>query len=200
MFTNTSVRFWCNGTLCNGRCYDHCNYRQMLCLPMWKMLLPQLMLWCGRQWVTEADVIAYLLSNGRCYSHVADGIATLGWIYFSISSEMLNRIRDGLLTLIYIVSLKLLVGKSLYDVQNTRGLCAANEKHPISTTWVHHVLWCKSTIYISDHRSAIEIHKKYLEEDKQLQQRTTITVNSIICLLKFCLKNTYFLFQGRYYE
>ena len=118
------VWFWCDGTLCNGRCYDHCNYRQMLCLPMWKMWLPQLLLWCGRQWVTEADVTVSLLSNGRCYSHVADGIATLGWIYFSISSEMLNRtsshmwgrwylpmflLRDGLLTLIYFASLIVLI-------------------------------------------------------------------------------------------
>ena len=27
-----------------------------------------------------------------------------------------------------------------------------------------------------------------------------MTVNNIICLLEFCLKNTYFLFQGGYYE
>ena len=45
---------------------------------------------------------------------------------------------------------------------------------------------------------AINIIKKHLEQE--LQQRTTMTVNSIICLLEFFLKNTYFLFQGRYYE
>ena len=39
----------------------------------------------------SADIIASLLSNGRCYSYVADGIATLGWIYFRLSSKMLNR-------------------------------------------------------------------------------------------------------------
>ena len=27
-----------------------------------------------------------------------------------------------------------------------------------------------------------------------------MTVSNIICLLEFCLKNTYFLFHGRYYE
>ena len=47
---------------------------------------------------------------------------------------------------------------------------------------------------------AIEIIKKHLEEDKELQQRTSMTVNNIICLLEFYLKNTYFLFQGRCYE
>ena len=46
----------------------------------------------------------------------------------------------------------------------------------------------------------INIIKNHLEEDKELQQRTSMTVNNIICLLEFCMKNTYFLFQGRYYE
>ena len=47
---------------------------------------------------------------------------------------------------------------------------------------------------------AIDIIKKHLEEDKELQQRTSMTINNIICLLEFCLNNTYFHFQSRYYE
>ena len=47
---------------------------------------------------------------------------------------------------------------------------------------------------------AIKIIKEHLEEDKELQQRTLMTMNNIICLLEFCLKNTHFLFLGRYYE
>ena len=47
---------------------------------------------------------------------------------------------------------------------------------------------------------AINIIKKLLEEDKELQQRTTMSVNNITCLLEFCLKSTYFTFQGRHYE
>ena len=47
---------------------------------------------------------------------------------------------------------------------------------------------------------AIKIIKKHLEHDKELKQRTIMTVNNIICLLDFCLKNTYFVFQGRHYE
>ena len=47
---------------------------------------------------------------------------------------------------------------------------------------------------------AIEISQKHLEEDRELLERTFMTVSNIICLLEFCLKNTYFLFQGRYYE
>ena len=47
---------------------------------------------------------------------------------------------------------------------------------------------------------AVNIIKKHLEEDKELHLRTTMTVKHICCLLEFCLKNTYFLFQSRYYE
>ena len=47
---------------------------------------------------------------------------------------------------------------------------------------------------------AINIIKKHLEEEKELQQRTSMTVNHITCLLEFCLRSTYFTFQGKYYE
>ena len=48
--------------------------------------------------------------------------------------------------------------------------------------------------------SAINIIKKHLEEDKDLHQRTNMTVKHISCLLEFCLKNTYFQFKVGYYE
>ena len=47
---------------------------------------------------------------------------------------------------------------------------------------------------------AVNITKKHLEEEKDLHLRTNITVKHICCLLEFCLKNTYFLFKGRFYE
>ena len=49
-------------------------------------------------------------------------------------------------------------------------------------------------------QSAIHIIKKHLEEDRELQLSMSMAVNHITCLLKFCLKNTYFTFQGRHYE
>ena len=39
-----------------------------------------------------------------------------------------------------------------------------------------------------------------LEEDQSLQQRTTMSVNNNTCLLEFCLKSTYFTYQGKHYE
>ena len=47
---------------------------------------------------------------------------------------------------------------------------------------------------------AIKTIKKHLAEDQDLSKRTSMTVNHIISLLEFCLRNTYFSFQGRYYE
>ena len=47
---------------------------------------------------------------------------------------------------------------------------------------------------------AISIIKKHLEVDKDLHQRTTITMKQISCLLEFCLRTTYFTFQGKMYE
>ena len=47
---------------------------------------------------------------------------------------------------------------------------------------------------------ALTIIEKLLGEDPGLQQRTSMTVKNIICLLEFCLRSTYFTFQNQYYE
>ena len=48
--------------------------------------------------------------------------------------------------------------------------------------------------------TTINIIKKQLQEDKDLQSRTNMTIKNICCLLEFCLKNTYFKFNGEFYE
>ena len=47
---------------------------------------------------------------------------------------------------------------------------------------------------------SIQIIKKLLEEDRSLHLRTKMTVNQISCFLDFCLKTTYFIFQGKFFE
>ena len=49
-------------------------------------------------------------------------------------------------------------------------------------------------------KPALKIIKKLLEEDQTLQQRASMTVNNITCLLEFCLNSTYFTFQEKFYE
>ena len=48
--------------------------------------------------------------------------------------------------------------------------------------------------------SAITIIRNKLEMDPELHLRTTMEVEHITSLLEFCLKTTYFQFQGRFYE
>ena len=48
--------------------------------------------------------------------------------------------------------------------------------------------------------SALEVMKKKLEQDTELQKRTIMPVDTILELLAFCLNNTYFVFQDTFYE
>ena len=47
---------------------------------------------------------------------------------------------------------------------------------------------------------AKQIVKQRLQQDNTLPQRTSMSIPQITSLLEFCLTNTYFLFQGKYYE
>ena len=47
---------------------------------------------------------------------------------------------------------------------------------------------------------ALKIIKDLLDKDTTLKERTVVDVGDIILLLEFCLKNTYFSFQGQFYE
>ena len=47
---------------------------------------------------------------------------------------------------------------------------------------------------------SINIVKQRLTQDPTLPQRTQMSIPQIVTLLELCLKNTYFLFQGKYYE
>ena len=47
---------------------------------------------------------------------------------------------------------------------------------------------------------ALKIIKDLLEKDPTLKDRTVIGIDDIILLLEFCLKNTYFSFQGQFFE
>ena len=46
----------------------------------------------------------------------------------------------------------------------------------------------------------LNIIKDLLDKDTTLKKRTVMEVRDIILLLEFCLKNTYFSFQGQFYE
>ena len=96
--------------------------------------------------------------------------------------------------------LKPLAGRSTFSVQNTMDFVeqVKNIKlqpHECIVSYDVKALFTSVPI-----KPAINIIKQLLEDDKELQQRTTMTVQNIICLLEFCLNNTSFIFQGRYLE
>ena len=47
---------------------------------------------------------------------------------------------------------------------------------------------------------AVDVARRRLEEDETLPDRTTLTVDNIIALLDLCLKATYLVYRGRYYQ
>ena len=96
--------------------------------------------------------------------------------------------------------IKPLVGRSPHYVQNNKDFleCIRNIKlQPDECIMSYDVSALFTSIPIDP---AIKIIQKHLEDDKDLSNRTSMTVNHIICLLEFCLRNAYFSFQGRYYE
>ena len=96
--------------------------------------------------------------------------------------------------------LKPLVGKSPYQAQNTRDFIQQVQgiklqKDQCIMSYDVKALFTSVPIQLD-----IDIIRKLLEEDGELLQRTNISVNHIISLLEFCLRSTYFTFQGRFYE
>ena len=76
------------------------------------------------------------------------------------------------------------------------------------TTYLHSVMLCYVCITFFDVKdlfttvpvdSVISIIKHKVHRT-HLHHRTSMSTHHIIILLEFCLKNTYFLFQGKYYD
>ena len=96
--------------------------------------------------------------------------------------------------------LKLLVGKSPHHIQSTgdfvskvKGLTLQLGECLIS----YDVTSLFTSVPIDP---ALNIIKDLLEKDEKLNDRTVLSVQNIIELLGFCLHNTYFSFQNKFFE
>ena len=96
--------------------------------------------------------------------------------------------------------LRPLVGKSPHHIKNTgdfvqqvRGI----KLQPTECITSYDVSALFTSVPIE---AAITITRNKLELDPELHLRTTMKVEHITSLLEFCLKTTYFQFQGRFYE
>ena len=96
--------------------------------------------------------------------------------------------------------LKPLVGRSPHHVQNNKDFLDSinNIKiRPDKCIMSYDVIGLFTSIPIEP---AINIIEKHLKEDKDLHSRTNMKIQHIINLLRFCLNNSYFSFQGRFYQ
>ena len=114
-------------------------------------------------------------------------LSTRGSISYEVAKE-LSRI------------LQPLVGSSPHHIKNTgdfvqqlKGITLQASEDIVS----YDVSACFTSVPID---TAINIIRRKLELDQELHIRTSMSVEQIISLLEFCLKTTYFQFQGRFFE
>ena len=96
--------------------------------------------------------------------------------------------------------LKLLVGRSPHHVKNTqdfmdqiKGIHLGQDQNMMSFD-------VKVLFTSVPTTKAITIIKQLLEQDQELQQRTSLSIENILSLLEFCINSTYFSFQGKFYK
>ena len=96
--------------------------------------------------------------------------------------------------------LKPLVGKSPYHINSTQDFVEQARHFKLEAGE------CLSSYDVSALFTSVPIDpalnviKDLLVKDNTLKERTVMEVEDIILLLEFCLKNTYFSFQGQFYE
>ena len=97
--------------------------------------------------------------------------------------------------------LKPLVGQSPHHINSTQDF---ELNRPNTSNWTSGECLSSydvSALFISvPIDPALQIIKDLLVKDNTLKERTVMDVEDIILLLEFCLKNTYFSFQGQFYE
>ena len=96
--------------------------------------------------------------------------------------------------------LKPLVGKSPHHINSTQDFVEQARQfklEPGECLSSHDVSALFTSVPIDP---VLNIIKDLLDKDTTLKERTVMEIGDIILLLEFCLKNTYFSFQGQFYE
>ena len=96
--------------------------------------------------------------------------------------------------------LKPLVGMSHHHLQNTRDSVEQLKEVRLKQgecTISYHVAALFTSVPI---QPVVNIIQQRLANDKELQQRTSMSIKHIIILLELCLKSTSFVFQGQYHQ
>ena len=92
------------------------------------------------------------------------------------------------------------MGKSTHHVKNTQDFLDSIKGIHLGKDQCMMSYDVKALFTSVPTNKASNIIKQMLEEDQELNQRTTLTIENIISLLEFCITSTYFSFQGKFYE
>ena len=114
-------------------------------------------------------------------------VSSCGWVTYGVAKELAK-------------ILKPLVGKSPHHINSTHDFLEQIKQLTLSPGEClssYDVSALFTTVPVDP---ALGVIKDLLEKDPTLKDRTVPTVNDIILLLKFCLKNTYFSFQDQFCE
>ena len=96
--------------------------------------------------------------------------------------------------------LKPLVGKSEHHVKNTQDFIESIKGIHLSEDQCMVSYDVKALFTSVPTKKACIIIRQRLEEDLELHQRTSLSIDDIISLLEFCITSTYFSFHGKFYE
>ena len=100
--------------------------------------------------------------------------------------------------LAYII--KPLVGQSPHHLKNTHHFVQQIQNKKLEPGEVMTLFDVKALFTSLPVVPSMQIVKQRLSQDNTLHQRTNMSIPQIVNFLEFCLKNTYFLFQGKYFE
>ena len=93
-----------------------------------------------------------------------------------------------------------MVGMSTHHLQNTKDFIQQLKEVKLQQDETIISYDVKALFTSVPIQPVLNIIKNKLENDQQLQQRTSMSVSQITSLLEYCLRSTYFVFQGEYYE
>ena len=96
--------------------------------------------------------------------------------------------------------LKPLVGMSTHHLQNTKDFIQQLKDVRLQEDKSIISYDVKALFTSVPIQPVLNMIQNKLENDKDLKLRTSMTVGHITSLLEYCLKSTYFVFQGKYYE
>ena len=91
-------------------------------------------------------------------------------------------------------------GKISISSPEHQGLHTTSTGHKTTQRSMHHVIWCEGTVHICANTACHIYHQKIIRRGWGTPAKNQHVSEPLISLLEFCLRSTYFTFQGRFYE